>query len=183
MSELTDLVVPLADLWPPALTEPALAALGAVDTRGDAGPARCFHILDDLLVARLDIAHVLGLGVIGAAVRRLAEAGPGGSVRAVADDLGVSTRYLRRAFDDAVGLGPKTLHRVLRFQRLIRRLDGTGMSSEPDWSYLAVSCGYFDQSHMIRDFRLLTELRPREYLELRSVDPNFAGEAEPGPAR
>lgn len=181
LAELTDRVVPLEALWPRALLEPLREALHAVDTsRGD-GPVRLFALLDRGLRLRLDVARSVGLGLIGAAVRRLGLAGSGVSVGAVADDLGVSTRYLRRAFEDGVGLGPKTLHRVLRFQELIGRLDAltsaVSSAAEPDWSALALACGYFDQSHMIRDFRLFTEMRPSDYVGLRSLDPNFAGAA------
>jgi AraC-like DNA-binding protein len=185
LSEFTDRVVLLGDVWSRELLDPVLDRLRAVDAARRDAPAPLFHIVEQALLLRLDIARSVGLGLVGAAVRRLAVCGPGASVRTVAEDLGVSTRYLRRVFQDTVGLGPKTLHRVLRFQRLIGRIhamDAPGDDLELDWSALALSCGYFDQSHMIRDFRLMTDLRPTDYVALRSLDPNFAHEEESPPS-
>jgi AraC-like DNA-binding protein len=179
LADFTDQVVTLADLWPAGLLEPALEGFASVDASRDEGPVMSIRALERVLLLRLDISRLVGLGLVGAAVRRLAATGPGASVRGVAADLGVSTRYLRRVFKDDVGIGPKTLHRVLRFQRLIARLQPpvNGREGEPDWSAIAVACGYFDQSHLIRDFRQFTDLRPNEYLALRSPDPNFASDS------
>ena len=44
---------------------------------------------------------------------------PGARVAELGSALGVSERQLRRRFADAVGYGPKTLARVLRFQRFL----------------------------------------------------------------
>jgi len=177
LAEFTDLVVPLTNLWPPGLLGEVHERMHQVDPAARDAPGRLFGILEEALRLRLDITRSVGLGLIDAAVRRLEDMGPGAPVRSVAADLGVSTRYLRRVFRDDVGLSPKTLHRVLRFQRLITHLEPTASTSAddgPDWSLLALNCGYFDQSHMIREFRDFTEMRPGDYLKLRSPDPNFA---------
>lgn len=179
LAEFTDLVVPLTELWSAGLVGQVLDRMHRIDPAGDEGPEELFQALDAALRLRLDITRSVGLGLIGAAIRRLESVGPGASVRRVADDLGVSTRYLRRVFRDDVGLGPKTLHRILRFQKLIACLDESHLHGEiggPDWSAIALDCGYFDQSHMIRDFREFTDLRPSDYPGLRSPDPNFARE-------
>ena len=185
LSEFTDRVVPLGDVWSRELLDPVLNRLHTVDAARRDAPGALFRIVEKALLLRLEIARSVGLGLVGAAVRRLAVCGPGASVRTVAEDLGVSTRYLRRVFQDTVGLGPKTLHRVLRFRRLIGRIDAADTAAdelEPAWSALSLSCGYFDQSHMIRDFRLMTGLRPTDYAARRTPDPNFAHGEESAPA-
>jgi methylphosphotriester-DNA--protein-cysteine methyltransferase len=72
--------------------------------------------------------------------------------------LGVSERQLRRRFDAAVGYGPKTLQRVLRFQRFLagmsRREDGV------DLAQLAAAAGYADQAHLTREAGLLSGRSP-----------------------
>jgi len=61
-----------------------------------------------------------------------------------------SARHVNRLFRQHVGFGPKTLARIARFQRALTALkrpyDGT-------MGELAAACGYYDQSHFVRDFR------------------------------
>jgi AraC-like DNA-binding protein len=82
-------------------------------------------------------------------------------VEAVARNLGVSARYLNGLFQRQVGLPAKSLSRVLRFQRALDLLDLPGT---PDFGRLALDCGYYDQSHLNRDFRELVGLTPGEYV-------------------
>jgi AraC-like DNA-binding protein len=74
-------------------------------------------------------------------------------------ELGIGERQLRRRFHEAVGYGPKTLQRVLRFQRflaLARRPAPTGAA--PDLARLAFEAGYADQAHLTRECRRLAGL-------------------------
>jgi AraC-like DNA-binding protein len=67
---------------------------------------------------------------------------------ALARDLGLSDRQLRRRVTDAVGYGPRTLHGVLRFQRATAAARN-GVS----WPDAAARTGYSDQPHLIREVR------------------------------
>lgn len=89
------------------------------------------------------------------------------SVQQVADQLSVSVRKLRADFTRSVGLTPKAYARVCRLQRLVRSV--AVAEGDRDWAALAVQHGYFDQSHMIHEFRALTGSTPRNYRP-RSVD-------------
>lgn len=82
------------------------------------------------------------------------------SVRSLGDRLGRSTRWVQRTFRDTVGLSPKMLTRINRVQRAIRVA-----TSEPGktWSAIAADVGYFDQSHLVRDFRQLVGCTPSEF--------------------
>jgi AraC-like DNA-binding protein len=71
--------------------------------------------------------------------------------------LGVSERHLRRAFDDVVGLSPKAYLRILRFQRAFK---GARTSPSESWARIAQFHGYYDQSHMISEFRALSGQTP-----------------------
>jgi len=90
------------------------------------------------------------------------------------DDLAgganLSVRQFRRRFEAVVGLTPKRLARILRFQRLIERL---GIGGTADWTGLAFDCGYYDQSHLIADFREFAGVTPRGYLSRSPVVPGF----------
>jgi transcriptional regulator GlxA family with amidase domain len=79
---------------------------------------------------------------------------PDRPVSALADEVGLSERQLRRRFEDAVGYGPKRLGRVFRFQRLLDLIHGS--HGRARWSELAVAAGYADQSHMINECLALT---------------------------
>jgi len=91
----------------------------------------------------------------------------GFSVQQVADRMSVSVRKLRQDFAASVGLSPKTYARVYRLQRLVGSV--ATIDRERDWAALAVQHGYFDQSHMVHEFRALTGLTPTTYFP-RSPD-------------
>ena len=74
-------------------------------------------------------------------------------------DTGLSERHLRRRFHAAVGYGPKTLARVLRF----RRLQALG-DQEDNLARLALAAGYSDQAHMTNEVKRLTGTTPRALL-------------------
>lgn len=70
----------------------------------------------------------------------------------------VSERELQRRFADDVGYGPKTLQRVLRFQRFMRHVG----SPHVELAAAAAHAGYADQSHLSREARRLAGLSPRQ---------------------
>jgi AraC-like DNA-binding protein len=70
----------------------------------------------------------------------------------------VSERELQRRFSEHIGYGPKTLQRVLRFQRFMRQL----ASPRTDLAAAAALAGYADQSHLTRETRRLAGLTPRQ---------------------
>lgn len=102
--------------------------------------------------------------VAGAVAALLAERG---RIRlpALAAACGLGERQLERRFRDAVGLGPKRLARVVRFQEVLRSLGSAEASAaRPDWVSVALDCGYFDQAHLIRDFRDFSGQAPSRFL-------------------
>jgi AraC-like DNA-binding protein len=82
------------------------------------------------------------------------------SVRSLGVRLGRSTRWVQRTFRETVGLSPKMLARISRVQRAMRVA-----TSQPtrSWSAIAADVGYFDQSHLVRDFRQLVGCTPSEF--------------------
>ena len=77
---------------------------------------------------------------------------------------GVGERQLRRTCIKHSGLAPKQLARILRFRHAITRL----RTGKQDMTGLALDCGYYDQAHMIRDFRDLAGISPVRYLRQQS---------------
>lgn len=70
------------------------------------------------------------------------------SVDQLATDAGISSRQLERRFLREIGIGPKLLGRILRFQQVFRAVERVDSA----WAAIAVECGYYDQAHLIRDF-------------------------------
>lgn len=83
---------------------------------------------------------------------------PWARVEEVAGQLGVSERQLLRRCQAAVGYGPATLRRVLRFQRFVSQLDAGGPGQ--DLAAIAAGTGYADQAHLSRECARLAGLPP-----------------------
>jgi len=98
--------------------------------------------------------------LVEAALDRLAVADPRLRIHALARTLQVSPRRLERRFLDRVGLTPKLFSRIVRFQNLVQAIRRPGPA---DWAGLAFDCGYFDQAHLIRDFRQFAGQTPSVY--------------------
>jgi len=76
-------------------------------------------------------------------------------------------RFIHR-FEQAVGLTPKRFARVLRLGALLPELVRCGPR---DWAQVAAGAGYFDQSHLIREFRQLAGMAPGAYVPVRPDHP------------
>jgi AraC-like DNA-binding protein len=100
---------------------------------------------------------------IAFAVERLASAPQDYSIAMLSEHVGLSARRFTRLFTLEVGLTPKLYARVERFQRVLREMDAPA----GDWSDIAQRCGYFDQSHLIRECRSLSGFTPGELVERR----------------
>jgi AraC-like DNA-binding protein len=94
-------------------------------------------------------------------VRARIGAAPDALVRAAATgaDPNLGARQLRRRFADAVGYGPKTLQRILRFQRFLALAQ-----TQADLARLALEAGYADQAHLTRECSRLAGLPPAALL-------------------
>jgi AraC-like DNA-binding protein len=104
----------------------------------------------DQLVARLAVAHDV-------------------SIARLAADLGVSQKHLIHLCKQQVGLPPKLLARVLRFNAVVRALERLPI---PSWADVAMRHGYSDQAHLIAEFRAFAGVTPSEYMRRRLPDAN-----------
>ena len=101
------------------------------------------------------------------AERRLRETGGGIEIAELAGELGYSRKHLVSLFQREVGLTPKALARVLRFSQALGRLREC---DAPRWDELALECGYYDQSHLIREFQSFAGHAPTSFLRQASLD-------------
>jgi AraC-like DNA-binding protein len=81
----------------------------------------------------------------------------------LAEELGWSRKRIAARFRDEIGLPPKAVARLVRFERA-RELVGT-----MPWGELAFECGFYDQSHMINEFRRITGRTPETFLQDTAV--------------
>jgi AraC-like DNA-binding protein len=154
-SELRDARAEAVDVWGRAGSDLAKRVGEGSDPEGRRA------LLASALTKRLaDVERTDSL--VLAASRRLGF--PGSRVTELADALGISDRQLRRRFHDAVGYGPKTLDRILRFQRFVARAPAV-ISGDEDLARIAADLGYADQAHLSRDSVRLSGLTPRELVE------------------
>ena len=109
---------------------------------------------------------------LGNAWKLLVASGGTATVDWVAGQVGWTRQVLTRRFRAEFGLSPKLAGRVIRFERA-RDLLGGG--DGPSIAEVAATCGYFDQSHMNRDFVELAGLPPGQ-LRVEEEVPSFQDE-------
>lgn len=104
---------------------------------------------------------------VAQALRALVAAPEATVVRRFADAAGLRAKTFSARFAAQVGVTPKLYARIERFRRAFAQAPGRAVS----WAGIAAGCGYFDQAHLIRDFREFTGLSPTEYERLRGPQP------------
>lgn len=90
---------------------------------------------------------------------------PGASVTAIAREMSWSRKKMIDRCRHVIGINPKTFVRIARYRRLLGSLEKAEMS----WADRAIDAGYYDQSHMIRDFSEFTGLSPTAYRRARGT--------------
>jgi AraC-like DNA-binding protein len=152
MHELTNRVVDVKDLLGrDANLVARLEAALTWDTR--------FALLDDMIAVRVSAARRPAPEIVWAwrALEHTSGAVPVGTL---AERVGSSRRHLVARFREQVGLSPKTFARVVRFSRAVALIHSGERRS---FVGIAHECGYFDQAHMIREFREFAGTTPAEF--------------------
>lgn len=155
-SSLADAHVELYDLWGDRAFELRDRLCATADH------AQRFRILKQWLAARLlepprvrrEVA--LALDSLGA---------PGVEIGKLAEQVHLSHRRFIELFTEQVGMTPKRYAMVRRFQRAL----DLSTHGEHAWAEIALACGYFDQSHLCRDWIEFTGLTPTEFVRLHDI--------------
>ena len=152
MHEVANRIVALDDVAP--------HALAGLDSRLEdrADWASRFELLDDVFVARLSRVRAPAPDVAWAwtALERTHGRAPIGWI---CDRLGRSRRHLATRFREQIGLSPKTVARIMRFERAVSLLG----RRDAALAEIAFDCGYYDQAHMNRDFREFAGASPAAF--------------------
>jgi AraC-like DNA-binding protein len=124
--------------------------------------AWCERALSERLAAGTRATHREAGRIVVAALASSPEA----RIEAVARDVGVTERHLRRMIRACVGLGPKALARVWRLRRALV------LAQTRRWADVAAEAGYCDQAHMAGEFRSMTGLSPTSFTRLWAFEPS-----------
>ncbi len=132
--------------------------------RGARDWATRFDFLDAFISSRVAKASGPSDTMIWA-WRTLDEAAGAIGIGDLCTDIGCSHKHFITRFRDDFGLTPKMAARILRFNRAIGLIDE---DETVDWAGIAAACGYFDQSHLVRDFRAFSGGTPGDFVRRRS---------------
>jgi len=151
MSEITGQTVELEDLIGPVAGELAERLAEAPDW------ATRIDLFEHAIAARVLAAPPVA-SELEWAWERLLESDGAVPIGELAAELGWSRRHLAVRFRDELGMPPKALARLLRFERAVGRL-----RAGDELADLALDAGYYDQAHFNRDFRAFAGTTPTEY--------------------
>lgn len=159
LGELANLVVPTNDLLGAGIDEleQRLYHANSWDER--------FDLMDRFLLRRL-ANNVREPSALTWAWHQLRASHGGAAIAELAAELQWSRKRLIGMFENQLGVSPKLLARMLRFQRLLT-LDAR--SANASWAQLAREAGYFDQAHLIREFRDFAGITPGHYRQLERM--------------
>jgi methylphosphotriester-DNA--protein-cysteine methyltransferase len=162
LSEVSDCVLPLETLWRGLSNELRERLLSAKSI-----PAM-FRAAERVLLAQATRPLALH-DAVRFSLRCFQENQSAGIVQQVSDRTGFSQRKFIEIFRSQAGLTPKAFCRVQRFQRVLRSVHPL---TEVDWSQVALASGYYDQAHLIHDFRAFSDLTPVQYWQRRTAHMN-----------
>jgi AraC-like DNA-binding protein len=163
--ELADRVVGLDDVLGPAGARLSERLAEAADW-----PAR-FALLDAAFTRAAAGGPRPDRGLV-AAWSRLERQHGNLAIGALVADTGWSRRRLAERFRAQTGLTPKSAARIMRFTHATDLLTRPGRRS---LASIALSCGYYDQAHLNREFRAFAGCTPTEYLAAQLTDVPGAG--------
>jgi AraC-like DNA-binding protein len=124
-------------------------------------------MIEEFLLKRINFAFEDP--VVDFVLREISKDARHKQIRQLSKEIGLSNKQLISRFHKVVGVSPKLLGRILRFQQVLGCVKG---KSKVSWTAIAQRCNYYDQAHMIREFHLLTESTPSDYLQHRDHNEN-----------
>jgi AraC-like DNA-binding protein len=157
MSELADEVVELDLINRQRFADLRERLLEASST------AERFRLVEAMLLVSLDFSRSAHPAV-GYLASRLSAWDGAVRISDLVGQVALSHKRLMQLFQRDVGMTPKALAQIYRFQSVLRRI---ARDDAPDWSRIAADCGYYDQPHLVHEFRRLSGLTPGEYLANR----------------
>ena len=156
VKEVYGMNISVADLGDPLLSD---LEKQITDTPDD---ARCIHLIENFLLKRLHSFSEYNIQRINATIREV-NLQPQPTIHELAQTACLSDKQFNRIFTEYVGTTPKEFIRIIRLQRALYILQ-----TQPHTSFtqLAYECGFYDQSHLIKEFKAFSGYTPGEYLAI-----------------
>lgn len=120
-----------------------------------------FRILEDFLLTEMRRCLPLN-SAVGLVLKELHWASNPRPISEITEQIGISPKHFIQIFSKQVGMTPKLFCRIQRFQRVVRLAERV---QEIKWKDLCLACGYYDQAHLIHDFRTFSGCTPTDYLK------------------
>ncbi len=151
-SEITDSFIPAYQIFGPTFN----------DLRNDLKtiekPHDCFKKLKQYLIKRCRKTGVSvknGLNILSNISLK--------PVHQLAEESGISHKHLIHISKKYLGLSPKSYQRVLRFSKILNEINS--LNSSPEWADIVYHFDYYDQPHLINEFREFSGFSPQSYIE------------------
>lgn len=122
----------------------------------------CIHLIEQFLLRRLCSFSDYNLKRMTAVLHKIDET-PCLSIAQLSDIACLGNKQFGRVFADFVGATPKEFLRIVRMQRALAMLQ---QEVTLPFVQVAYECGFYDQSHMIKEFKLFSGYTPAEYLSV-----------------
>lgn len=122
----------------------------------------CIDLIEKFLINRLLSIKDYNYKRIVASINAINN-DPVVSIKSLADISCLSYKQFNRIFTGYIGSNPKEFMRIVRFQRalfIMQHNDNISMTS------LALECGYYDQSHLVKEFKSFSGYTPTEYISV-----------------
>jgi AraC-like DNA-binding protein len=159
LDELFNLHVPLAELWRSSASELRERVVAAPT------PEAKLETAERMLSARLARVSRPPHPAAGRAATRIDAEPEHCRIAELSETLGLSTRRFEQVFRADIGMTPKAYQRLQRFRRALIRIED---ATDVGWAGFARDRGYYDQAHLINEFRAHSGLTPPEYVASRA---------------
>ena len=123
---------------------------------------RRIELIEKFLLGRLAIAEkkIFTINKVANILTSIKKNLEEDNISNIASRHNITPRYLHKLIYQHTGLSPKLFNKINRFQLSLKLLD----KNDQSFTSIAYDCGYFDQSHFIRDFKSFTGITPSAYL-------------------
>ncbi len=155
--------ITIEDIEDKALTELANKIADTEDS------FRCINLIEQFLLHRLVVCTDYNIDRLSVVIQGI-NLNPYLDICNLANTACLSTKQFTRIFTEYIGTSPKTFLRIIRVQRTLFLLQ---QNAQHNFARMAYSCGFSDQSHMIREFKLFTGYTPLEYLTVYTPQSDY----------
>jgi len=158
LHEFTDRIIALDLVWGPLAREIESRILAAPRIHDK------INIIERILLKRVNSGKHDKDHIVEASVNTILNRRGLVSIERLSNEISISRRQLEKKFKTYVGISPKLLARIIRFQHVVKIIAKNGSY---DWPSIIFEYDYYDQSHLIKDFETLSGQNPSNYFKER----------------